>query len=352
VLIDGLSILPTQEAGFFRHPASHVDETMDGQHAVSIIKVKVRRGFGDRSHLPCPVEALVLSSPPRPGLEAATMRFSRAKGAATNALLSVTESAMGHALIFTYGAVAYAVFFVVFTYLIGFVGNMVVPKSIDSGAAVHLWQALVINTALVGLFAVQHSVMARPAFKSWWTRFVPTPVERSTYVLLASLILALLFWQWQPIPAVIWDVQSSWAATSLTAISLFGWLVALYSSFIIDHFDLFGLRQVYLHFRNRPYTHPPFAVRSLYRLVRHPLMVGILIFIWSAPTMTAGHLLFSFLLTGYIFVGVTMEERDLARYIGNEYHLYRSQTPMLVPSLPKRKTHETPGLGGGALPEP
>jgi methanethiol S-methyltransferase len=259
---------------------------------------------------------------------------------------------MGSALILAYGAVAYGVFFVVFTYLIGFVGNLVVPKSIDSGAVAPLWQALLIDTVLVGLFAVQHSVMARPAFKSWWTRFVPVPVERSTYVLLASLILALLFWQWQPIPAVIWEVHSSWAAATLTAISLFGWLVGLYSSFIIDHFDLFGLRQVYLRFRNRPYTHPPFAVRSLYRLVRHPLMVGILIFIWSAPAMTVGHLLFSILLSGYIFVGVALEERDLAKHIGNDYERYRARTPMFVPSLPKRKNFETPGLGGGALPEP
>lgn len=255
---------------------------------------------------------------------------------------------MGRALTLTYGAVAYAVFFVVFTYLIGFVENMVVPKSIDSGVAASLWLALLIDTALIGLFAVQHSVMARPAFKSWWTRFVPMPVERSTYVLVASLILALLFWQWQPIPIFIWEVQSAWAAATLTAISLLGWLLGLYSSFIIDHFDLFGLRQVYLQFRNRPYTHPPFAVKSLYRLVRHPLMVGLLIFMWSAPTMTVGHLLFSILMSGYILLGVALEERDLARYIGKEYDLYLSRTPMFVPSLPKRKTFETPGLGGGA----
>ena len=259
---------------------------------------------------------------------------------------------MAHALVLVYGAIAYGVFFVVFTYLIGFVENIAVPKSIDSGIPAPLGLALLIDTALIGLFAVQHSVMARPGFKSWWTKFVPQPVERSTYVLLSSLILALLFWQWRPIPSILWDVQTPWAAGVLLAISLLGWVIALYSSFIIDHFDLFGLRQVYLHFRNRPYTHPQFVVKSLYRLVRHPLMVGLLIFIWSTPTMTAGHLLFSLLLSGYILVGVTLEERDLAQYVGRDYGLYRSQTPMFVPSVPKRKTPETPGLGGGALPGP
>ncbi len=258
---------------------------------------------------------------------------------------------MRHALVLTYGVVAYGVFFVVFTYLIGFVENMVVPKSVDSGVASPIGRALLIDTALIGLFAVQHSVMARPSFKSWWTRVVPISLERSTYVFLSSLILALLFWQWRPITTVIWVVPSPWAAACLTAISLFGWLIGLYSSFIIDHFDLFGLRQVYLHFLNRPYTHPPFVVKSIYRLVRHPLMVGLLVFIWSAPTMTAGHLLFSTLLTGYILVGVVLEERDLSRIVGSEYGLYRSITPVFVPSFPKRRSPKTPDLGGGALPQ-
>lgn len=256
---------------------------------------------------------------------------------------------MGHAIVFVYGAVAYGAFFVVFLYLIGFVGNMGVPKSIDSGMPIPIGQTLLIDAALIGLFAVQHSVMARPAFKSWWTRFVPKPAERSTYVLLASLILALLFWQWRPIPVVIWAVQTPLPTALLTGLFFLGWATVLYSSFIIDHFDLFGLRQVYLYLRNRPYTHPPFAIRSLYRFIRHPLMVGILIGIWATPTMTVGHLLFASLLTGYIFVGVVLEERDLARQVGTEYDHYRSQTPMFVPSLPKRRTPETPGLGGGAL---
>ncbi|NLX99552.1 MAG: isoprenylcysteine carboxylmethyltransferase family protein [Rhodopirellula sp.] len=255
---------------------------------------------------------------------------------------------MGRFLTLIYGTVAYGAFFVAFLYMIGFFGNMVVPKSIDSGVPAPLGQALLVNLALVGLFAVQHSVMARTAFKSWWTRFVPTPMERSTFVLLTSLILALLFWQWRSIPTIIWDIQNPLAAALLTGLFFLGWLTVLYSSAIIDHFDLFGLRQVYLHFRNRPYTHPPFAVRSLYRIVRHPLMVGMLIAFWATPTMTAGHLLLSLLLTGYILVGVTLEERDLARHLGRDYDLYRSQTPKFMPSLPKRPATGVPRLGGEA----
>lgn len=241
------------------------------------------------------------------------------------------------AFVFLYGAISYGAFFLVFLYLIGFVGNLLVPKSIDSGEPVSLGQALVVNLLLVGLFALQHSVMARPAFKSWWTKIVPAAMERSTYVLLASLILALLFWQWRPIPLVVWEVSSVPVAALLTAIFLLGWAIALYSSFLIDHFDLFGLRQVYLHLRSRPYSSPPFAVRSLYRFVRHPLMVGILVGIWVTPTMTLGHLLFALLLTGYIVVGVTLEDRDLARHLGAAYALYRDQTPRFVPSLKRSR---------------
>lgn len=247
----------------------------------------------------------------------------------------------------TYGVIAYGAFFVVFLYMIGFAGNMLVPKSIDSGAPGPIGLAILVNVALVGLFAVQHSVMARPAFKAWWTQFVPKPVERSTFVLLSSLILALLFWQWRPLPAIVWHFEDPLARTLLIGLSFLGWFAVLYSSFIIDHFDLFGLRQVFLYLRNRPYTHPPFAVRSLYRIVRHPLMVGFLIAFWSTPTMTAGHLLISVLLTGYILIGVTLEERDLARMLGSDYSLYRAQTPMFVPLLPKSKPSDAP-LSGGA----
>ncbi len=257
---------------------------------------------------------------------------------------------MNRILTFTYGVVAYGAFFVAFLYLIGFVGNMVVPKSIDSGEAAPPWEAILVDLVLVGLFAVQHSLMARPFFKSWWTKFVPKPVERSTYVLATSLVLALLFWQWRPMPAIIWQAEHPLAVTLLTALSLFGWIVVLYSSFIINHFDLFGLRQVYLHLRDRPYSYPPFVVKSLYRLVRHPLMFGILIAIWTTPTMTVGHLFFSVTMAAYIFLGVTLEERDLARYLGRDYDRYRSQTPRFLPLLPKRKVPGGFGPSGGNPP--
>ena len=253
---------------------------------------------------------------------------------------------MKRALVFTYGLVAYVAFFVAFLYLIGFVGDLVVPKSIDSGQTVPLGQAILVNAVLVGLFAVQHSVMARPAFKSWWTRCVPKSIERSTYVLLSSLILALLFWQWRPIPTVLWETRQPLLVSLLRGLFFFGWGIALYSSAIIDHFDLFGLRQVYLYLRNRSYSHPPFVVKSFYRLVRHPLMVGLFIGFWSTPTMTAGHLIFALLMSGYIIVGVILEERDLARQIGADYERYRLQTPMFVPSLPKRKTPASLGPSG------
>ncbi len=248
---------------------------------------------------------------------------------------------MNRVVSFIYGALAYPVFFVVFLYMIGFVGNIVVPKSIDSGPAAPIGQAIFIDVVLVALFAVQHSIMARPAFKSWWTRVVPKPIERSTFVLLASLILALLFWQWRPIPTTIWDVEQPVLRVALTGLIFMGGGVALFSSCLIDHFDLFGVRQVYLYLRNRPYSHPPFVVRSLYRFVRHPLMVGFLIAIWATPTMTAGHLLFAVLLTGYIFIGVSLEERDLTQYLGAEYIAYRSETPILIPR-PRRKRRPAP----------
>lgn len=285
---------------------------------------------------------------PRP---MAAARQIRTAGEATHFHPSLrSQKTMGRAVALVYGLAAYAAFFVVFLYMIGFAGNMAVPKSIDSGVPVPLGEALLINLGLVGLFAVQHTVMARPAFKAWWTRIVPKPAERSTFVLVSSLILALLFWQWRPMPAVIWEVQHPLAVAGLTGLFFLGWLTILYSSFIIDHFDLFGLRQVFLHFRSRPYTHPPFAVRSLYRIVRHPLMVGFLIAFWSTPVMTAGHLLLALSLTGYILVGVRLEERDLARHVGAEYDRYRSRTPMFLPALPKRKSPETPELGGRAVP--
>jgi protein-S-isoprenylcysteine O-methyltransferase Ste14 len=242
----------------------------------------------------------------------------------------------GRIAAFVYGLVAYAAFFVVILYLIGFVGNMVVPKSIDSGREGPLEQALLWNIGLIVLFGVQHSVMARPAFKARWTRLVPAPIERSTFVLATSVVFALLYWQWRPITAEVWHVENPVAAAALTGLSFAGWGVLFYSSFLVDHFDLFGLRQVYFHLIGKQYTQPELKTVSLYKWVRHPLMLGVLIAVWAAPTMTYGHLVFSTVMTAYVFVGIALEERDLKRLLGSEYERYRRETPMLVP-LPWRR---------------
>jgi len=234
---------------------------------------------------------------------------------------------------FLYGLVAYAVFFATFLYLIGFVGDLLVPKSINDGPATPLPRAILIDVLLIALFGVQHSVMARPWFKTRWTRLVPKPIERSTFVLVASLMLVLLVWQWRPIPGAVWEAQAQALRAILWGLFFAGWAIVLYASFLIDHFDLFGLRQVFLYLREREYTHPRLIVRSLYRWIRHPLMLGFLIALWATPLMTEGHLLFALGMTGYIFVGIAFEERDIARALGPEYEAYRSRTPMLAPGL-------------------
>lgn len=239
-----------------------------------------------------------------------------------------------------YGLLCYLVFLGAILYAIGFVGNLVVPKTIDSKPEAQLLTAILVNTSLLLLFALQHSIMARPAFKSWWTRIIPEYLERSTYVLLASLCLLLLMWQWQPIGGIIWSVENNTVKNLLFITFLTGWAIVFLATFLINHFDLFGLRQVWLNFRGKPYSPPPFRVPMFYRFVRHPLYLGFLIAFWSTPVMTIAHLLFAVLTTGYILTAIRFEEKDLENHFGEKYKHYKKRVPKIIP-FSKRKTINT-----------
>ncbi len=240
---------------------------------------------------------------------------------------------MHRAAVLVFGVVSYAVFFATFLYLVGFVGNLIVPKSIDSGVAGPVGAAVLVDTLLLLLFGLQHSVMARPGFKAWWTRFVPQPIERSVYVLASSVALIALFVFWQPLPQAVWASEGV-VASMLTIGLLSGVTLVLISTFLIDHFDLFGLRQTWLYFRGRPYEEKRFSTPFLYRYIRHPLYVGWFMTFWITPVMSAGHFLFALVMTGYVLIAIPMEERDLLRVLGEPYRRWRAGTPMFVPRIP------------------
>jgi protein-S-isoprenylcysteine O-methyltransferase Ste14 len=243
---------------------------------------------------------------------------------------------MGRVLAVLYGVAAYVFFLATFVYAILFIEGIIVPKTIDSGTAGPIGGAVMVNLALLGLFAIQHSVMARPAFKRWWTRFVPEPIERSTYVICATAALALLCWQWQPMPQSVWMLEHPLAVIPLTMLSWAGWGVVLLSTFLINHFELFGLRQVYVNLVGRTIPHGEFRTPLLYRLVRHPLYLGFIMAFWATPQMTMGHALFAAATTAYILIAIQLEERDLIAVFGDRYRRYRAQVSMILP-LPKRR---------------
>jgi protein-S-isoprenylcysteine O-methyltransferase Ste14 len=253
---------------------------------------------------------------------------------------------MGRYIGFLYGIASYGVFFVTFLYLIGFLANVAVPKAIDTGPTLPLGAALAVDLALIALFGLQHSVMARRAFKDVWTKLLPEPVERSTYVLLSSVALIALYWLWQPMTGVVWQAQAPWLVGLLWGLFILGFGLVLVATFVINHFDLFGLRQVFLRLREKPYTHVPFQVRFLYRFVRHPLYVGWFLAFWGTPRMTVGHLLFAIGMSAYILIAVRYEERDLVRYLGQTYVDYQKRVPKFIPSL--TSVHEP--VKAGATP--
>ncbi|MGV0811457.1 methanethiol S-methyltransferase [Mycolicibacterium boenickei] len=243
-----------------------------------------------------------------------------------------------------YGAASYLIFLVAFLYAIGFVGNFVVPRTVDAGISAPIAEAVLVNLLLLSVFGIQHSVMARPWFKQRWTRIVPQVIERSTYVLLSSLALLLLYWQWRTMPAVVWNVESTAGRAILWAFFWLGWATVLASTFMINHFDLFGLRQVWLNWRGQSYDELGFRTVMLYRVIRHPIMLGFIVAFWAIPTMTVGHLLFSVVTTVYILVAIQLEERDLVETMGEDYRAYRHRVSMLVPWPHHDDTQATPRI--------
>lgn len=238
---------------------------------------------------------------------------------------------MKRLFVLLYGVIVYGLFFATFLYMIGFVENLFVPKGIDGELQVPLLEAILTNAAVLSLFALQHSIMARPAFKRWWTQFVPEPIERSTFVLFTCICLVTLVYFWQPLGGVVWSVENDIAAGALIGLSLIGWLIVLVATFMINHFDLFGLRQVWLYFRGQKYEHIPFRLPFFYKYVRHPLYLGFLIAFWAAPVMTFTHLFFAVMTTGYILTAIQLEERDLITIYGDKYRNYKKWAPMLIP---------------------
>ncbi|TXN37821.1 isoprenylcysteine carboxylmethyltransferase family protein [Flagellimonas hymeniacidonis] len=245
---------------------------------------------------------------------------------------------MKKSIILLYGIVAYFVFLIAFLYAIGFVGNIIVPKSIDSGAETTMYSSIFINLVLLSVFALQHSIMARPKFKEWFNSIFSQAMERSTYILLSSLALILIYWQWQPITTIVWKTENTILSSIITGIFFLGWIIVLLSTFMINHFELFGLAQIFDNLKNKQTANPKFQTNYLYKIVRHPIMLGFLIAFWATPTMTVGHLLFALVTTIYIFVAVKyLEEKDLKKVIGEKYETYQKKVPMIIPFTKVKK---------------